>query len=188
MTISHTTLSANTATNTCQTGCGSRGGGIYNDFGRMTISNSTVSGNVAEVVCLSLDRFAHCGSAGGGIFDELRTSTINNSTLSGNGAFARCILPPCVLFVGEGNIFGSTLQNSIVANSPSGGNCGGGTISNGYNLSSDNTCNFNGPGDMNKPTRCSARWRTTAGLPRPFLYLPEVLQLMLATRVAAPMA
>jgi len=44
-----------------------------------------------------------------------------------------------------------TLQNSIVANSPSGGNCAGfSTVtSNGYNLSSDNTCNFTGPGDMN---------------------------------------
>ena len=40
-----------------------------------------------------------------------------------------------------------TLQNTIVANN-FGGNCNG-TISNGYNLSSDSTCNFNGPGDMN---------------------------------------
>jgi hypothetical protein len=43
----------------------------------------------------------------------------------------------------------ATLQNSIVANSPSGGNCGGTMISNGYNLSSDNTCNFNSSGDRN---------------------------------------
>jgi hypothetical protein len=41
------------------------------------------------------------------------------------------------------------LQNSIVANNSAGGNCFGGVTSNGYNLSSDNTCNFNGPGDLN---------------------------------------
>ena len=30
-----------------------------------------------------------------------------------------------------------------------GGNCAGTIDSHGYNLSSDSTCNFNGPGDMN---------------------------------------
>jgi hypothetical protein len=45
---------------------------------------------------------------------------------------------------------GMTLQNSIVANN-SGGNCyARATItSNGYNLSSDGTCNFNSRGDLN---------------------------------------
>ena len=42
------------------------------------------------------------------------------------------------------------LQNSIVANNRTGGNCAGtAVISNGYNLSSDGTCNFNGAGDLN---------------------------------------
>ena len=35
------------------------------------------------------------------------------------------------------------LQNSIA------GGCAGTITSNGYNLSSDGSCNFNGPGDMN---------------------------------------
>jgi hypothetical protein len=43
----------------------------------------------------------------------------------------------------------ATLQNSILANNPSGGSCSGIMTSNGYNLSSDGTCNFNGPGDLN---------------------------------------
>ena len=34
-------------------------------------------------------------------------------------------------------------------NGPWGGTCYGAVTSNGYNLSSDNTCNFNGPGDRN---------------------------------------
>jgi hypothetical protein len=42
-----------------------------------------------------------------------------------------------------------TLQNTIVTNSSSGGNCGGTINSNGYNLSSDTTCNFNNSGDLN---------------------------------------
>jgi hypothetical protein len=42
----------------------------------------------------------------------------------------------------------ATLQNSIVANN-SGKDCGGTITSLGYNLSSDGSCKFNGPGDMN---------------------------------------
>jgi hypothetical protein len=48
-----------------------------------------------------------------------------------------------------------TLKNTIVANSPSGGNCykysGGATniASAGYNISSDNTCALSGTGDRN---------------------------------------
>jgi hypothetical protein len=45
----------------------------------------------------------------------------------------------------------ATLRNSIVANNFSGGNCFpyGQMTSDGYNLSSDGTCNFNGTGDLN---------------------------------------
>jgi len=43
----------------------------------------------------------------------------------------------------------ATLQNTIVAHSPHGGNCYGTMTSKGYNLSSDNTCRFKGPGDLN---------------------------------------
>lgn len=44
-----------------------------------------------------------------------------------------------------------SLQNSIVANSryDYGGDCEGGITSNGYNLSSDGTCNFSNSGDIN---------------------------------------
>ena len=41
------------------------------------------------------------------------------------------------------------IQNSIVANSGNGGNCAGTITSDGYNLSSDSTCNFSGQGDLN---------------------------------------
>ncbi len=103
------------------------GGGIYN-AGTLTINNSTVSENSA-------------GYYGGGIYNA-GTLTINNSTVSENSARS-----------GGGGIYTyggtTTLQNSILANN-SRGNCYNDPItSNGYNLSSDGTCNFTGPGDMN---------------------------------------
>jgi len=132
LTINNTTLSGNST--------GGRpagfGGGIYNHFGLgpLIISNSTLSGNSAF----------GSGSRGGGI-DNAGALRINNGTLSGNSAGS------------GGGIYsipnGAALQNSIVANSPSGGNCSGTTkpfiTSNGYNLSSDNTCNFHNTGDLN---------------------------------------
>jgi len=63
---------------------------------------------------------------------------MDNSTVSGN---------PAGGIVNGGT---ATLQNSIVDNN-AGINCGG-TItitSHGYNLSSDDTCKLNGPGDLN---------------------------------------
>jgi hypothetical protein len=110
------------------------GGGIYNS-GALKINNSTLSANHAGPLSLQSNR-----GLGGGISNH-GTLTVSNSTLSGNYAG-----------VGGGiNIYGGTaaLQNSIVANSPSGGNCAGTVTSNGYNLSSDDTCNFTNTGDLN---------------------------------------
>jgi hypothetical protein len=110
--------------------CFAEGGGIFNG-GNMIMTNSALADNTANSASGSP------WNQGGGIFNT-GTAMISNSTLSGNSAYP------------GGSISGSvTIQNSIVANSPSGGNCSGTVISNGYNLSSDNTCNFNGPGDLN---------------------------------------
>jgi hypothetical protein len=103
---------------------GGNGGGIYVPAGTLTINKSTVSGNSAY------------GGGGGIVAGGL--TTINNSTISGNNAHSH---PQ------GGGIYGSaTLQNSIVANSIN-GNCYGTVTSHGYNLSSDNTCNFDSSGD-----------------------------------------
>jgi len=111
---------------------GTVGGGIYNT-GTLGVNNSTISGNT---VSGGANGFT---SEGGGIANS-GTLKINNSTLSANGAnFGGGIY--------NGNT--TTLQNSIVANNSSGGNCSGIVISHGYNLSSDNTCNFTGTGDLN---------------------------------------
>jgi hypothetical protein len=103
------------------------GGGISNlSIGTVTINNSTISGNKASSV--------------GGAINNTRTLSINNSTIRGNYGF-----------YGGGirNSGFATLQNSIVADSPSGGNCYGAVTSKGYNLSSDGSCNFNNTGDLN---------------------------------------
>ncbi len=138
LTINNSTLSGNGAI---------RGGGIYG--GPSTINKSTFSGNSASygggiyggsTINNSTFNGNSAGLYGGGIYTL--SSTINNSTFSGNSAGW-----------GGGGIENdhgtATLQNSIIANSTSGGNCHGTMTSNGYNLSDDNTCNFGGPGDFN---------------------------------------
>jgi hypothetical protein len=143
LTINNSTISLNRASvdggGICQTGgtltinnstingnsASVNGGGIYQTGGTLTINNNTISGNSAT-------------NDGGGVFNQTGgTLTINNSTVSQNSAT-----------VGGGIDGPATLQNSIVASNSSGGNCSGTIVSNGYNLSSDNTCNFTHTGDL----------------------------------------
>jgi hypothetical protein len=132
LTIASSTVSGNSAT---ASGL-AQGGGIFG--GSVTINNSTISGNSASAE-------GGFGAHGGGIYNYFSALTINNSTVSGNGASSGNGK------ANGGGIYGpgAILQNSIVANSSSGGNCFGTITSNGYNLSSDGTCNFNGTGDLN---------------------------------------
>jgi hypothetical protein len=158
LTINSSTISGNRAWH---------GGGIANHYGTVTINNSTISGNSAG--CSGL----FCAGFGGGIYSG-GTLTINNSTLSNNVAFGgRFSRPygggifnfdtnPIPLTISSSTISGNSpggvwsisvspaavLQNNIVANNQV-ANCSGGVASHGYNLSSDNTCNFNSPGDLN---------------------------------------
>jgi hypothetical protein len=103
---------------------GALGAGVFSQFGApLAITNSTVSGNIGDV---------GAGIAGG-------TTVISNSTISGNSA------------VNGGGIANAMVKfrNSIVANNK-GENCyNSTTTSKGHNLSSDDTCNFNGNGDLN---------------------------------------
>ena len=109
----------------------SQGGGIFND-GTLTVINSTFSDNSAGL--------------GGGIdntggLDHGALLTVINSTFSGGSAeFGGGI---------SNNDGGglqmpgtTTLQNTIMANSSSGGDCDGTIGDGGYNLSSDASCGF----------------------------------------------
>ena len=127
LTISNSTITRNTVSGVGYKGGVNRsgGGGIYNR-GTLRINNCTLSANKV--------------SAGtGGALSNSGTLTINNGTISGNSATSGG---------GISNAGATTLQNSIVANS-AGGNCSGTMTSKVYNLSSDDTCGFSGPGDLN---------------------------------------
>ena len=113
-----------------------RFGGAIANYGTLEITNSTFSGNSSGASGL--------GGAilNGGVFQLAGALSINNSTFAGNTAG-----------FGGGGIFNVTgsavlLQNSIVAKNQ-GGSCLGTMISTGYNLSSDDSCSFEGPGDLN---------------------------------------
>ncbi len=134
LTLNRSTISGNTVSGTSGTTGYAFGGGIYNsDSGTLTINNSTITGNVATA-----GTGTSISPRGGGIYNSTSGKlAVNNSTISRNGARV------------GGNVYGPvTLQNSIVANSVTGGNCLGAVASHGYNLSSDSTCKLNSTGDM----------------------------------------
>jgi predicted outer membrane repeat protein len=101
---------------------GGEGGGLYNG-GTLTVSNSTLSGNIAAG--------GNSGSSGGGIYSS-GTLTVRNSTLSGNSAT-----------YGGGGIYSSgtlTVSNSTLSgNSATGDFSYGGGISNTGTLTVSNS-------------------------------------------------
>lgn len=119
------------------------GGGVYNT-GRLTIINSTIAANQAA------DYFPAGAPYGGGIANESGTLMISNSTLSNNSALMHTPLGTVSTYGGgihnKANVH-ATFQNTIVANNTWGADCNGAVSSLGYNLNSDTTCSFNGPGD-----------------------------------------
>jgi hypothetical protein len=144
MVINSSTISGNTSQGD--------GGGIWN-LGTMIVNDSTISGNEGG---------ANIFATGAGIANSA-TMAINNSTISGNNRITHGIggianlqgtlmISNSTIAGNQGGIYVNagtlSLQNSIVGNN-SGGNCFGPVSSKGYNLSSDSTCNFLGPGDMN---------------------------------------
>jgi CSLREA domain-containing protein len=155
LTLRNTTVSDNTTTNSGD-GDQGLGGGIYTT-GTLEVTNSTLSGNsgggtgggIDNVGTLTVTNSTLSGNSafdGGGIFNGFGTLTVTNSTLSGNRAHR-----------GGGiyNVGQTNLSNTIIANSPSGGNCfnvtdfGARIIDHGHNISSDNTCSFSAQGSSN---------------------------------------
>jgi VCBS repeat-containing protein len=123
------------------------GGGILN-FGTLTVSNSTLSGNSAfmgfgggiynagpdSTLTVNNSTFSRNSATtqGGGIGNFFGSLEVNNSTFSDNSAS-----------LGGGGIFNAgsaTLKNTIVANSPSGGNCSGVIVGGGNLEWPGNTC------------------------------------------------
>ena len=132
------------------------GGGLYNNGNTVTLSGVTIAGNIAKF-------------GGGGIFNN-STMTAVNMTISGNQVYAfssaggaaggaifndsgRLISLVNVTIVGNAstdlggglyNLDTGTirLKNTIIANSPSGGNCAGTIASDGHNIDSGESCAF----------------------------------------------
>ena len=122
----------------------SRGGGIDNVGGTLTVSSSTFAGNRAGyygggiensgTLTVSNSTFAGNNAHDGGGIDNRRTATVSNSTFADNSAS----------WLGGGGIYNAktmTLRNTIVAKSAAGGNCAGTITDGGGNLSyPDATC------------------------------------------------
>jgi hypothetical protein len=109
-----------------------RGGGLYNFNGSATLTDVILSGNQAS-------------GEGGGVYN-LGTLILISDTLSGNSGTPR--LTNVTLSGNSAEVIGGissaapiSLTNTIVANSPSGGNCSA-ALGGIENLSSDNTCGF----------------------------------------------
>jgi hypothetical protein len=124
------------------------GGGIANN-GALTVTNSTFSGNSADeggginntsgsTLEVTNSTFSGNSAVFGGGINNFGTLEVNNSTFSGNSASDQGggirHAPPGT----------ATLKNTILANSPSGGNCFG-TVpitDDGYNIEDADTCGF----------------------------------------------
>lgn len=114
------------------------GAGIFNR-GSIAVVNTTISGNSAQY--------------GGGIYNSNGAGTLTNVTFAGNGTTK----DGGGIFQDGGTNQTLTLLNTIVADSPTGGNCYNevGTISKivsvGFNLSDDESCedSFTYAGDKN---------------------------------------
>jgi hypothetical protein len=100
----------------------SSGGGVLNIASTLTLTNSTVSGNILD------------SGDGAGVNNALGTVTLTNSTVSGN----------------TGGGFDNDEGTLTVANSLVDGDCENAPVtSNGYNLESPgNTCGFDQTGDQ----------------------------------------
>jgi hypothetical protein len=151
VTIINTTISGNRA---------EVGGAICNG-GTLRIKNSTFSDNSI------LERRARAIANYGLVIIDNSTFNLNSSGLSGRGGAIQnggiLYHDPGTLIISNstfsGNQAGSgggifnvkgriVLQNSIFANNQ-GGNCAGALTSQGYNISSDDSCTFGGRGDLN---------------------------------------
>jgi hypothetical protein len=162
MTISKSSISGNSTMGT--------GGGIWN-LGTMQINDSTINGNICCKILFS---------TGGGIANSA-TMNINNSTISGNthpgitNLQGTLTVSNSTISANKGGILVNSgtamLQNSIVTNN-SGGNCFNGVTSNGYNLSSDGTCDFDGPGDRNNTNPMLGSLQNNGGPTKTMALLP----------------
>jgi hypothetical protein len=132
LTILYSTFSGNTTRN-------DKGGGAIFNYGVLHVADSTFSGNTAPGgVGGAIDDGVAFGGSGG--------AQIDNNTISGNSAGGKTSA--------GGGIYNNVglpvyVQNTIIANNAP-QNCAGARLATeGFNLSSDKSCDFHGAGDQN---------------------------------------
>jgi Immunoglobulin domain len=134
-------------------GAAGEGGAIWS-AGTFGITNSTLSGNMASGGAGGgfLSRGPGGAGSGGGLAMVGASAQCVNLTIAGNGAKGGAS-PTQVGPAQGGSLYTTgavvTVQNSILANSQSGGEVVGTVTDNGYNLCSDGTANFSAPGSLN---------------------------------------
>lgn len=146
-TLTNVTFSRNVAH---AVGGSTLGGGLYNASNATSLTDVTFESNFADVgggmennsgvVTATNVTFSDNGAGwGGGLFNYTRATTaLTNVTFSGSITHGG-------IGVGIFNDGTVTLKNTIIANSPVGGNCynnGGTFVDKGHNLDSGNTCGF----------------------------------------------
>lgn len=164
--VSNSTFYSNTA--------GNNGGGIYIYTGTIAnVTNSTfysntasAGGGIANTGTLAITNstlYRNTGSIFGGGLSNTGIVTMTNSTLAGNSA-------PL-----GGGILASNfvhLRNTIIADSPSGGNCNGSITSLGYNLDSGNTCSLSMTGDISNTNPLLAPLASNGGATKTVALFP----------------
>ncbi|MBV8149773.1 MAG: hypothetical protein JO092_11815, partial [Candidatus Eremiobacteraeota bacterium] len=114
-----------------------RGGGAIFNYGTLHVANSTFSGNTASTgVGGAIHNGELVGLTGGAQLDNDTFS--GNSAARGGGIFNKYFKPSLPMYV----------QNDIIANNAP-QNCGGAPLlTEGFNLSSDTSCDLGGAGDL----------------------------------------
>jgi CSLREA domain-containing protein len=130
VTMVGSTVSGNTAQSSAG---GASGGGLSNrSTGSVTVTNSTISGNSVTGMTSGLGGGVDNNSTG--VLDLISSTVAANSAATGGG-------------IHGGGVDALRLTNTIVADSPTGGDCNGSILSLGHNLDTDETCTLSAPGD-----------------------------------------
>jgi hypothetical protein len=175
-------------------GYSNSGGGIDNEGGTVTITNSTLSANIATfgggilnygLLTITNSTFSGNSAPSGGGIDNYGPLTITNSTFSANSAGTSgismdnhtgivTITNSTFSGIGRGisNGVGTvTLRNTILANS-TGGNCSGAITDGGNNIDDGTTCGFSASGSMSSTNPLLGTLGSYGGPTQTFALLP----------------
>jgi predicted outer membrane repeat protein len=154
VTIDHSTVYNNMASIS--------GGGVSSWGGSLTVTYTTFEGNMVspggfssgggidiaggEVMLINVTMSHNTADTGGGIFNENGLTTLTHVTFSGNSA-----TDGGAIYYGNGVIY---FKNVLLKQGTNGTNCASPygpsvLVSQGYNLSSDGSCDFKQTGDLN---------------------------------------